>query len=371
MNILEHIKAEALRLGFLLTGSAPAQSPPHYPAFMHWVQQDRHAGMAYLAAQRSLERRSHPAQILPGCRTLITVALPYPPPEPISPRIAAYARGADYHDLIPPRLDRLAQEIARITAADVSALAYTDTGAILERDFASLAGLGWIGKNTCLIHPKFGSFFVLGELLLDTALESDKPFAADRCGSCKRCVEACPTACILPDRTIDACRCISYLTIENKGAVPRELRSAMGDWLFGCDICQLVCPWNQKPQPINFLAELQPRYSPAQIQPEELFTLSTGEFKLRFAGSPLLRARRRGLLRNAAIVLGNRRDPGSMPLLARVLSDEPEALVRAHAAWALGQISGRKARQILQDRLPAEADPHVAEEICAALENAG
>lgn len=372
MSTLDEIKAEAARLGFLLAGVAAAQPPPHFAQFQHWVQAGHSAGMDYLSAPRSLDRRAHPARILPDCRTVLVVALPYPPPFPLStpssPRVAAYARGADYHDLIPPRLEQLTHTAQRITGTPFNALAYSDTGAILERDFASLAGLGWAGKNTCLIHPTYGSYFLLGELLLDLELEPDAPFTADRCGRCRRCIDACPTGCILPDRSIDARRCLSYLTIENKGTIPRELRPSVGEWLFGCDICQMVCPWNAKARPVSGLPELAPRLSDIELEPLDLLSLSADGFKQRFAGSPLLRAKRRGLLRNAAVLLGNRKDTAAVPMLARTLADEPEALVRAHAAWALGQIGGPTARQALDDHHSREMDETVQAEIHAALD---
>lgn len=372
MSTLDEIKAEAARLGFLLTGAAPAQSPPHYEQFLRWLQAGHAAGMDYLAAPRSLERRAHPGRILPGCHTVLVVAMPYLPPAADNPsaslRLAAYARGADYHDIIPPRLEQLARAVAHITGTAFNALAYTDTGAILERDFASLAGLGWVGKNTCLIHPSFGSYFLLGELLLDLELEPDVPFNADRCGNCRRCIDACPTGCILPDRSIDSRRCLSYLTIENKDAIPRELRPAVGDWLFGCDICQMACPWNTKARPFTVLSDFSPRFSGIDLEPCSLLTLTPALFKQRFTGSPLFRAKRRGLLRNAAVLLGNRKDTTAVPILARTLADEPEPLVRAHAAWALGQIGSPAARQTLSDRRTVEPNEAVQAEIAAALE---
>ncbi len=372
MSTLHEIKAEAARLGFLLTGAATAQPPLHYSEFQRWLQTGHSADMEYLATSRSLERRAHPAQILPGCRTVLVVALPYPAPAPLSTpvalRVAAYARGADYHDLIPPRLEQLASAVQRISGTSFNALAYTDTGAILERDFASQAGLGWAGKNTCLIHPSFGSYVLLGELLLDLELEPDTPFTADRCGSCRRCIDACPTGCILPNRSIDARRCLSYLTIENKGAIPRELRPSVGQWLFGCDICQMVCPWNAKARPTHCLPEFAPHLSDAELEPRVLLALSPTGFKLLFTGSPLLRAKRRGLLRNAAVLLGNRKDTAAVPILAHTLANEPEALVRAHAVWALGQIGGSAARHALDGHRTRETDETVRAEIRAALD---
>jgi epoxyqueuosine reductase len=240
---------------------------------------------------------------------------------------------------------------------------------VLERDLAQRAGMGWIGKNTCLINPQAGSYFLLGEVLLGIALELDAPFEADRCGNCRRCLEACPTGCILPDRTLDARRCISYLTIELKGSLPVELRPAIRNWIFGCDVCQEVCPWNQRFASLHGEAAFFPRQGlPAPDLVEEL-SLTPQAFNDKFAGSPVKRAKRRGYLRNVAVALGNSADPASIPALARALVQDGEPLVRAHAAWAMGQIGGAAAQQALQEANRTETDPDVRAEILAALEN--
>jgi epoxyqueuosine reductase len=210
---------------------------------------------------------------------------------------------------------------------------YTDTGPILERDLAQRAGIGWIGKNTCLINPKHGSYFLLSEILLDLPLEPDLPFVTDHCGTCTRCIEACPTECILPDRTIDAARCISYLTIELKDDIPAGLREKMGNWVFGCDLCQIVCPWNR------FAGEGDPAFgkdSPAQLLDGEL-SLTAQEFNQRFRGSPVKRAKRRGYLRNISVALGNSGDMHALPVLQNAIKDE-EPLVRKHARWAIEKL---------------------------------
>jgi epoxyqueuosine reductase len=213
---------------------------------------------------------------------------------------------------------------------------YTDTGPLLERDLAQRAGIGWIGRNTCLIHPQHGSYFLLSEILLDLELEPDPPFVTDHCGTCRRCIEACPTDCILPNRTIDATRCISYLTIELKEAIPPELREKTGSWIFGCDICQTACPWNRFAQPGD------PAFGeadPLRSLTEEL-SLSPREFNQRFKRSPVKRAKRRGYLRNVAVALGNTGDMHILPVLQNALNDE-EPMVREHAKWAIEKISKR------------------------------
>lgn len=246
------IKTEAHRLGFDLVGVTEPSPPPHLDVYRHWLTAGRHGGMAYLASERALQPRADPRLILPECKSILVVAANYltQPSQPsvgqIRARVAAYALGDDYHDVLLKRLDHLAAFIEVQVNQSVPNRIYTDTGPILERELAQRAGLGWIGKNTCLINPQIGSYFILGELLLGIQLEPDPPFSSDRCGSCTRCIDACPTACILPDRTLDARRCISYLTIEEKGNIPANLRSLIGSWLFGCDICQQVCPWNSR-----------------------------------------------------------------------------------------------------------------------------
>ena len=329
--------------------------------------------MAYLATERSLQRRQNPARILPGVRSVLSLAMPYPNPRHLASRpgygrLAAYAWNLDYHLVIPDRLQALVYWIETQTGRPAVYKAYTDTGPILERDLAQRAGLGWIGKNTCLIHPRFGSYFLLAEVFLMDDLELDTPVERDYCGSCRRCIDACPTACILPDRTLDANRCISYLTIENKGAIPLDLRPRLGDLVFGCDICQQVCPWNLR------FASLAPdpslAFNPTLAQPElrgEL-RLSPQEFNRKFRRSPVQRARRRGYLRNIAVALGNLKDASTLPDLAQALRADPEPLVRGHAAWAVGQIVTPAARETLASARKTETDASVLSEIQKALE---
>jgi epoxyqueuosine reductase len=285
-------------------------------------------------------------------------------------RVAAYAWGEDYHEILADRLRRLVAFIEATTGAAVLNRWYSDTGPVLERDLAQRAGLGWIGKNTCLIHPTQGSYFLLAEILLAIELEPDPPFPHDRCGSCTRCLVACPTGCILPDRTIDARRCISYLTIELKGAIPSELRSQMGDWVFGCDICQQVCPWN-----LRFASgHGDPAFAqrPGVPCPDLLaeLKLSPEQFNLKFKRSSVKRAKRRGYLRNIAIALGNLGDATAIPALAETMASELEPLVRMHAAWALGRLGGEAARRALQHAAQIESDEAVLSEIQTALDSA-
>ena len=300
--------------------------------------------MDYLATDRSRARRANPREILPECKSILVLATPYSSPLPMEeglevgekPQIASYAWGDDYHDILPARMKELVQFIEEQVGGPVKNRWYTDTGPLLERDLAQRAGIGWIGKNTCLIHPKHGSYFLLSEIFLDLALEPDSPIVTDHCGTCTRCIEACPTDCILPNRTIDATRCISYLTIELKDDIPTELREKVGGWVFGCDVCQMVCPWNR------FAVEGDPAFgntNPPFSLTEEL-TISTQEFNQRFKRSPIKRAKRRGYLRNVAVALGNTGDMLVLPVLQNALNDE-EPMIREHAQWAIEKITSR------------------------------
>ena len=284
--------------------------------------------MDYLASERARTCRRDPHLILPECRSILILGVRYPDPktakfeEKAGPtgRVAAYAWGRDYHLVLPQRLKALVGFIEQKVGAPVSHRWYTDTGPILERDLAQRAGLGWIGKNTCLINPKLGSYFLLAEILLGIDLEPDPPFTADRCGTCTRCIEACPTHCILPDRTLDARRCISYLTIENKGEIPSDLRPQMGNWTFGCDVCQLVCPWNRFAS-----KEYDQSFTPYPGLPNpDLIAdlmLTPQEFNQKFKDNPVQRARRAGYLRNTAIALGNSGSTAGIPALEDALQD--------------------------------------------------
>jgi epoxyqueuosine reductase len=275
-----------------------------------------------------------------GARSAIVVGLEYGGRAPAGP-VARYARGDDYHDVMLSRLNELLTAVRAITAQPVAGKAYVDTGPILERDLARRAGLGWFGKNTNLIHPSLGSFFFLGVLVLDIELTPDAPFEADRCGTCTRCLEACPTQALIEPRVLDATRCISYLTIELRGAIARDLRPLMGDLIYGCDICQEVCPWNERfAQPVKELA-FAPRPavagSDARTLAREILMMSPEEYSASFKGSAMKRAKLRGLKRNAAVVLGNVGTPDDVDVLTRAL-DREEPLVSEHAAWALERL---------------------------------
>jgi epoxyqueuosine reductase len=339
---------ETRRLGFILAGVTTPDPPSHLSVFENWLAQGKQGTMGYLADHHSSARRADPRLILPECKSILVLALPYSKPAPTQPppklgegqevrgQIAAYARGDDYHLVIPERLQKLVSFIEEQVGHPFPHRWYTDTGPILERDLAQRAGLGWIGKNTCLIHPRHGSYFLIAEILLGIELEPDAPFQTDPCGTCRRCLEACPTQCILPDRTIDAWRCISYLTIELKEELPTELRSSIGNWIFGCDVCQIVCPWNRFAAPDGdpALAARDDIPNPNLIHELEM---TPEEFNRKFKNSPVKRTKRGGYLRNVATALGNSKDPASIPALKKA-SNSPEPMVQEHAKWALEQI---------------------------------
>jgi len=345
-DLKERIKVKARELGFILAGVTLPEPPAHYTTFENWLAQGHHGTMNYLAEERSRLRRADPKQILPECRSILVLATAYPSPggrgqgegeNIFTGNIASYARGADYHDILPARMKELVQFIEQQVGGPVKNRWYTDTGPILERDLAQRAGIGWIGRNTCLINPKQGSYFLLSEIFLDLMLEPDPPFITDHCGTCTRCIQACPTDCILPNRTLDATRCISYLTIELKEDIPLELREEIGDWVFGCDICQQVCPWNR------FAPEGDSAFdskTPLPSLTEEL-TLTPQAFNGRFKLSPVKRAKRRGYLRNVAVALGNTADMHALPVLQNAQNDE-ERMIREHAQWAIEQIKKRE-----------------------------
>lgn len=323
------------QLGFILAGVASPEKPASYSIFEEWLDKEHHGNMDYLASERGRIRRADPKQILPECRSVLVLAIPYSPipQNEAHPNIAAYAFGDDYHDIIPPRLQEIVAFIEEQVGHPISNRYYTDTGPILERELAQRAGLGWIGKNSMLINPQAGSTFLLAVILLGIELEPDDPFPTDHCGTCTRCIDACPTQCILPNRTLDARHCISYLTIENKGDIPEDLRPHIQNWIFGCDICQQVCPWNRFSQPADPALELK---IPLPVLTEDLL-LSSVEFNQRFKKSPVKRAKRRGYLRNLAVAVGNKGDENDVPILEITAQDE-DLLVREHARWAVQKL---------------------------------
>lgn len=368
VEIGTRLRQRAAELGFQHCGIAPAITPQGAARLDEWLAAGYAGQMHYIAERRNAY--IHPRHVLEGARSVVMLAMHYATaePTPASPgtgRVSRYAWGErDYHQVLRDRLHQLA-DFLRELAPEALTRGVVDTAPLLEREFAQLAGLGWIGKNTLLLSKTAGSYFFLAALLTDMELDYDQPFAADHCGTCTACIDACPTNAFPQPYVLDATRCISYLTIELQDTIPTELRPGLGEWLFGCDICQDVCPWNHAAPRSN-----EPAFAPlADMNPVallELFSIDDAEFRSRFRHTPLWRAHRRGLLRNAAIVLGNQRYRPAATALAAALGDE-EPLVRSAAAWALGQIATPAAGDALVQAIHAETDDSVRAEINAAL----
>jgi epoxyqueuosine reductase len=335
------IKNRAIKLGFPLVGVTSADPPDHLDFFRDWLDAGHNASMAWLGTERSVERRSDLKKILPECQTVLVLASPYPAPRGNvkGGNIAAYALNQDYHDVLEKRLEELMLAIEGWVGEAVPNRWYVDTGPVMEKELAMRAGLGWIGKNTTLINRDFGSYFLLSEILLGIELSTDPPVTETFCGTCTRCLDTCPTRALKEPYLLDANRCISYLTIEHRDEIPQDLSNRMGDWIFGCDICQIICPWN-KPgkQAASILAALQPREELVTFDLLEEIGLNQAEFSARFKGSPVKRTKRGGYLRNVAIALGNRGEEDALPALERSLQDD-ETLVRQAAAWAIEKIN--------------------------------
>ena len=366
-TIAEQLKRRASQLGFVLTGIAPAATPGRLDAFHAWLDAGYAGQMTYLHEHRQAYR--HPRHVLDGCRSILMLAMPYgpaqppdapaqPPDAPAQPsadpaqpsadpaqpsdgddarlaKVARYAQGElDYHDLIHERLKQLRSWLLE-QQPQALVRGVVDTAPLLERELAATAGLGWIGKNTLLLNRRWGSYFFLAALLTDLDLPADEPDDKNYCGTCTACLDACPTAAFPSPFVLDARRCISYLTIEHRAALDPSLQTQLSGWVFGCDVCQQVCPWNRR-APHSSEAAFVPRADLAEVDILTLLELSETEFRQRFRRTPLWRAKRRGLLRNAILIAGTRRIPEAYAALDRLCSDE-EALLREAATWAVGQ----------------------------------
>ena len=339
-ELADLLKAEGIRLGFDAVGIAPAVAPPGHPSYLEWLKAGKAAGMDYL--HRQADARAHPENLLEGVRSVVVASFVYGRPEPIAGgatlgKVARYARGEDYHEILWRRLEALLAWL-QARRPGTTGRAVCDTAPLLERDFAKLAGLGWVGKNTMLIDRRLGSFTVLGALLTDADLRPDAPIEVNHCGTCTRCLDACPTDAFDGPYRLDAGKCISYWTIEHRGPIPEEIAERLDGWAFGCDVCQDVCPWNRKAPPGREPALLP---GPDGATPDLLAWLvaDPGEFRASWKGTALWRAKRSGLVRNAALILGTRRAIEAIPALESLLEDD-DPTIRASAAWALGRIDG-------------------------------
>ena len=337
LALRECIKARALELGFDRVAIGPAGPPEHGEAFQRWLDAGYAGQMEYLARGRAT--RLDPARLLPGCRSVIAVALQYAPAsgEQDARPVARYARGRDYHKVMRPRLHALRDFVTDAAGGGVKSRASLDTSAVLERDLAAGAGLGWIGKNANLIIPALGSYFFIGLVLTTAPLDADDR-VPDRCGTCTACLHACPTQAFAAPYVIDARRCISYLTIEHRGPIDESLRASLDGWAFGCDVCQEVCPWNRKAP-----ASREPAFAaPSAIRDvADVLGLDAEAFRERFRSTAIRRAGRSGLLRNAALVLGERADASSVLGALRAAAADDDAVVRDAAAWALRRLATR------------------------------
>ena len=414
MSLTARIKSEARRIGFDLVGVLPVGPSLTHDFYQNWLAQGYAGEMAYL--ERHAKLKADLGLLAPGARAAIVLAINYHHPAPPSPqtappwwgRISRYAWGRDYHDVLQEKLTALGDFIQTQVAHPVRCWSYVDSAPVMERELAARAGLGWVGKHGVVIHWQQGSWLFIAELLVDLPLEYDPPPPAGKalntgqtppagslslpfresCGSCRACMDACPTGAIVAEKTVDSRRCISYHTIELKGPIPAAFRPQLGTWVFGCDICQDVCPWNRR-APDSKARDFAPANARATPSLLKLLALDEAGFRQEFAGTPLVRTKRRGLLRNGAIVLGNQLaaakkeaalSPGdeaqahgkkdaileALQILYRCLQDA-EPLIRGAAAWALGQAGINAAQNALQQARQNENDPYVRQEINQAL----
>ena len=365
-SIIDH----ALAQGFALVGFAPLRRLDHREDFFRrWLDEGRAAEMGWLA--RDPNRRIDPRILDERLRSVISLAFPYAAPAipqfdwraELRGRIASYALGPDYHDVVLHQARAVADHLTALSPVAVTRL-YVDTGPVFDREWAVEARLGWFGRNTNLINRYVGSYFFLAEIFTNVEFASAAGPYRDHCGTCRQCLDRCPTNALTEGYLLEPRLCISYLTIEHRGSIPVALRSRMGNWIFGCDICQEVCPWNGE------AADADPRSLELIPALADLMALDEAGFRRRYGKTAIKRTKRRGLLRNTAIALANSGNPAAIPILERALTDDPEPIVRGHAAWALGQFDHRSARSTLDRALVREFDPEILREIRAALAGA-
>lgn len=366
------LKSQAIELGFPLVGVATATTPARLDLFHQWLASGFAGEMHYLERRR--QAYEHPAAILQGCQSLLMLGMPYlyderqrsPQPEqPGTGKIARYAQcGTDYHDFIRVKLKQLKRWF-ELQCPSAKCRGVVDTAPLHEREFAAAAGLGWIGKNSLLLHREWGSYFFLAALLTDAPLEPDEPLRTDHCGTCTACIDHCPTDALVAPYVMDARRCLSYVTIESPGLPLPEIAEHTNGWIFGCDICQEVCPWNRRSH-CSTVPTWQPLPEFASLNLLEVLDWDEEHFLIHLRNSPLWRPRRRGLVRNAMLLAGSQRLQAAVGSIASRLRTE-EAMLRAAAAWALGQIANSAAQRALENSLETEVDDYVRDAIAQAL----
>jgi epoxyqueuosine reductase len=370
LALRKKVTDSAFEQGFVLVGFASLKRLQHREEFfLRWLAEGRTGEMGWLARKR--EGRLEPRSFDPRLHSVISLAYPYPAPRPptidwrteLRGRIAAYALGPDYHDFVLKKARRVADALRSDYQGAVIRV-YVDTGPVFEREWAAEARLGWFGRNTNLINRYNGSYFFLAEIFTDLNFDSPQEPYRDHCGTCRQCLDWCPTEALADGFKLEPRLCISYLTIEHRGPIPNELRARLGNWIFGCDVCQEVCPWNGDAMRT---ANVNDELTPALI---DLMQLDEDGFRRRYGKTAIKRTKRRGLLRNAAIALGNSGNPEAVPILVYSLENELEPLIRAHAAWALGCFNELAARRALETARMKESDPMVRAEVEDALASA-
>ena len=371
LDLIDFIQTEATKLGLYPVGITPPKIPTNYSNFLRWISQKYYGEMDYLVRGDAIAKRQDPKMLFPECKSCVLVGFIYSLQRPIGITtqklgeglIASYARGVDYHIEITHRLRQLHEQMEKRLKSSIGRILFCDSSPIMEKSIAQSAGLGWIGRNSLVISPEFGSSFNIGGLLLDIAIKPSIPFQQDLCEDCQKCIEACPTGCIQPDRTLIANRCISYLTIEHSGIIPAEIRPSIGSWIFGCDVCQLVCPYNQTSN-----SQLQASTLVNRIDLINILSLTKTDFKKYYQHTPIQRIGLNQLLRNCIIAAGNQQLTPAIPLLAYHLANNQDHLIRGVAAWALGKMRTIKGKELLKDHQNNENDSSVLDEIRSALQ---
>jgi epoxyqueuosine reductase len=341
------IKTEVNDLGFSHIGYCSPQIPYGFDTYLHWLDKGHSADLEYLQREDAIEKRRDPRKILESVETIIVLAIPYYPSNPpeadlLNPRIASYALGEDYHIVIPILLKKFIQWLeSNIDNELLEYKVYTDTGPILERSLATMAGIGWIGKNSCLIIPGQGSYFFLAEILINLHFSPDQQLNIDYCGNCHRCIDSCPTRCIQDNRTIDTAKCLSYLTIENKKEIPENLRELTGNWVFGCDVCQQVCPWNTQFAKLPKHAFFQPNEQISSLRFDQINNLTEPLFNQIVANSPIKRAKFKGFKRNMINAIGNSGNPEYLSILEMLRKTETDFTLTNQLQWAIRRLGNQ------------------------------